>query len=103
MKNLSSNAGARALDIVELIFLVTAGLFALFYFVNAGFRNFINYFYGFSKFAFRNYPYVTALYVINFFIFIAGIHALYVIIFETRITGSKLRMHEKLERFKDRS
>jgi hypothetical protein len=34
--------------------------------------------------------------------FFAGAHSLYVRIFEIRLTGSKLKMHNKLEKYKEK-
>ncbi len=88
-------------DIVEIIFLVFSGLFILFYFTNHNFKYFINSFYMFIDYSLKNYPIVIILYVANIFLFFICLHSLYIRIFETRLTGSKLKMHNKLERQKE--
>lgn len=55
----------------------------------------------FIDYSFENYPVVIILYIANLFMFFACLHSLYIRIFEIRLTGSKLRMHNKLERQKE--
>ncbi|MCL4533112.1 MAG: hypothetical protein M1502_02465 [Deltaproteobacteria bacterium] len=87
------------LDIVEIAFLVFSGLFALFYFTNLNFKYYINSFYAFIAYSFKVYPADVILYVLNLFLFLAGLHGLYVRIFEIRVSGSKLKMFNKLEKY----
>lgn len=103
MKNTNSygNGYGYEFDIFELIFLVFSGLFILFYFTDSNFKYFVNSFYLFIGYSFKNYPAVVILYAVNLFMFFAGLHSLYVRIFEIRLTGSKLKMHDKLEKQKE--
>lgn len=103
MKNTNNynNAQGYEFDIFELIFLVFIGLFILFYFTSHDFKYFINSFYMFIGYSFKHYPIVMILYVANLFMFFAYFHSLHIRIFETRLTGSKLKMHNKLERQKE--
>ncbi len=87
------------LDIAEIAFLVFGGLFALFYFTNLNFKYCINSFYAFIAYSLKLYPAVVILYVLNLFLFLAGLHGLYVRIFEIRVSGSKLKMFNKLEKY----
>ncbi|MDA8299312.1 MAG: hypothetical protein M0Z57_04870 [Deltaproteobacteria bacterium] len=87
------------LDIIEIAFLVFSGLFALFYFTNLNFKYYINSFYAFIAYSFKVYPADVILYVLNLFLFLAGLHGLYVRIFEIRVSGSKLKMFNKLEKY----
>ncbi len=104
MKNTSGygNGYGYDFDIFELIFLVFSGLFVLFYFTNHNFKYFINSFYIFVGYSFKEYPVIVILYAANLFMFFAGLHSLYIRIFEIRLTGSKLKMHDKLEKQKEK-
>ncbi|MCL5673975.1 MAG: hypothetical protein M1407_05080 [Deltaproteobacteria bacterium] len=88
------------LDILEIAFLCVSGLFALFYFSNSEFKYYIDCFYTFADYAFKYFTFVSILYLINLYLFFAGIYSLYVIIFEIKVTGAKLKMHNKLENLK---
>ena len=87
------------LDILEIAFLVFGGLFALFYFTNQNFQYYVNAFYIFISYSFKVYPAAIILYGFNLFFFLAGLHGLYVRIFEIRVSGSKLKMYNKLEKY----
>ena len=87
------------LDILEIAFLVFCGLFALFYFTNANFEYCVNSFYIFISYSFKVYSAIIILYAVNLFLFMTGLHGLYVRIFEIRVSGSKLRMYNKLEKY----
>lgn len=89
------------LDILEIAFLTITGLFLLFYFVNPMVKYFVDTFYLFIGYAFKHYTAVIVLYLLNLFLFLMGIHGLYVRFFEIRLTGSKLKMHNKLEKIKN--
>ncbi len=89
------------LDILETAFLCFTGLFALFYFSNVQFKYCINCFCIFASYAFEHYTAVSVLYLINLYLFFSGIYGLYVIIFEIKVTGAKLKMHDKLENLKN--
>jgi len=89
------------LDILEIAFLCISGLFALFYFSNDTFKYDINCFYTFADYAFGHFTAVFILYLINLYLFFSGIYGLYVIIFEIKVTGAKLKMHDKLENLKN--
>jgi uncharacterized membrane protein HdeD (DUF308 family) len=89
------------LDILEIAFLCVSGLFALFYFSNEKFKYYINCFYIFANYAFEHYTAVSILYLINLYLFFSGVYGLYVIIFEIKATGAKLKMHDKLENLKN--
>jgi hypothetical protein len=88
------------LDILEIAFLCVSGLFALFYFSNSKFKYYIDCFYTFAGYAFKHFTVISILYLINLYLFFAGIYGLYVIIFEIKVTGAKLKMHNKLENLK---
>jgi predicted membrane protein len=107
MKNGGGYGGGGAgqgyeLDIAEIMFLVFSGIFVLFYFKDANFKYFINSFYLFIEYAFKFYPAVIILYAFNVLFFLIGLHSAYVRIFETRVSGSKLKMYNKLERYRDK-
>ena len=87
------------LDIIEIAFLLFGGLFALFYFTDLNFKYYVDSFYAFAAYSFKVYPAVIILYVLNIFLFLAGLHGLYVRIFEIRVSGSKLKMFNKLEKY----
>ena len=89
------------LDILEIVFLVSCGLFALFYFTNGNFKYCVNSFYIFISYSFKVYTAIIILYAVNLFLFLTGLHGLYVGIFEIRVSGSKLRMYNKLEKYSD--
>lgn len=91
------------LDILEITFLVFSGLFVLFYLTNQNFKYFINCFELFIAYSFKFYPVVLILYAFNLFFFLAGLHGIYVRIFEIRVSGSKLKMYNKLEKYKESS
>lgn len=101
MKNTNGFGYGYEFDIFELIFLVFSGLFVLFYFTNYDFKYIVNSFYLFIGYSFKRYPVVVILYAANLFMFFAGAHSLYVRIFEIRLTGSKLKMHNKLEKYRE--
>ncbi|MHB1645416.1 MAG: hypothetical protein EVG15_07760 [Candidatus Acididesulfobacter diazotrophicus] len=98
--NNSKKYGNDELDILEIAFLCVSGLFALFYFSNSKFKYYIDCFYTFAGYAFTHFTVVSILYLINLYLFFAGIYGLYVIIFEIKVTGAKLKMHNKLENLK---
>ncbi len=104
MKNTGGygNGYGYEFDIFELIFLAFSGLFTLFYFTNRDFQYFINSFDIFIGYSIKYYPVITILYVLNLFMFFVGLHSLYIRIFEIRLTGSKLKMHDKLEKHKEK-
>ena len=87
------------LDILEIAFLALGGLFALFYFTNQNFKYYVNAFYIFISYSFKVYPAIIILYAVNLFLFLAGLYGLYVRIFEIRVSGSKLKMYNKLEKY----
>ena len=87
------------LDILEIVFLVSCGLFALFYFTNGNFKYCVNSFYIFISYSFRVYSAIIILYAVNLFLLLTGLHGLYVRIFEIRVSGSKLKMYNKLEKY----
>ncbi|MHB1546628.1 MAG: hypothetical protein ACYCSB_09330 [bacterium] len=89
------------LDILEIAFLVFSGLFALFYWTNKNFKYYVNSFYIFISYSFKFYPAVIILYGFNLFFFLAGLHSIYVRIFEIRVSGSKLKMYNKLEQYNE--
>lgn len=95
----SGTEQAYELDILEIAFLVFGGLFALFYFTNQNFKYCVNAFYIFISYSFKVYPAIIILYAVNLFLFLAGLHGLYVRIFEIRVSGSKLKMYNKLEKY----
>ncbi len=101
MKNGENYNGRNDLDILEIAFLALTGLFLLFYFTNAEFKYSINAFYLFIGYAFNYYKVVIALYLFNVFLFLIGVHGTYVRFFEIRLTGAKLKMHNKLEKIKN--
>ena len=101
MKNTNGFGSGYEFDIFELIFLVFSGLFVLFYFTNYDFKYTVNSFYLFIGYSFKRYPVVVILYAVNLFMLFAGAHSLYVRIFEIRLTGSKLKMHNKLEKYRE--
>ena len=92
---------SNELDILEIAFLCVSGLFALFYFSNSKFKYYIDCFYIFAGYVFEHFTVVSILYLINLYLFFAGIYGLYVIIFEIKVTGAKLKMHNKLENLKN--
>ena len=89
------------LDVLGIAFLVFCGLFALFYFTNGNFKYCVNSFYIFISYSFRVYSAIIILYAVNLFLLLTGLHGLYVRIFEIRVSGSKLRMYNKLEKYND--
>ncbi|MFW0883541.1 hypothetical protein ACMCNP_00535 [Candidatus Acidulodesulfobacterium sp. H_13] len=102
MKNRYGSGGGYELDIPEIMFLIFSGLFILFYFADSGFKYFINSFYFFIWYVLRIYPVVSVMYAVNLFLFLTGLHGVYILIFETRLTGSKLKMHDKLEKYREK-
>jgi hypothetical protein len=88
------------LDILEIAFLCVSGLFALFYFSNNKFKYYINCFYVFATYVLKHFTAVSVLYLINLYLFFTGIYGLYLIIFDIKVTGAKLKMHNKLENLK---
>lgn len=104
MKSTNSwqNGNGYEFDIFELMFLVFSGLFILLYFTNRNFKYVIDSFYLFIDYSFNKYPAVVILYGLNLFMFFIGLHSLYVRIFEIRLTGSKLKMHDKLKKQKEK-
>ncbi len=92
--------GSHDLDLAEVVFLVFSGIFVLLYVTNSYFNFYVYSFYIFFLYSFKKYPTVVILYLINLFMLITGIHGLYVRVFETRLTGSKLKLHSKLERYR---
>ncbi|MHB8232589.1 MAG: hypothetical protein ACYDDB_06785 [bacterium] len=103
MKNGSGGGAGQGydLDILEIMFLVFSGLFVLFYWTNQSFKYFINSFELFALYSFKAYPAVIILYVLNLFFFLTGLHGIYVRIFEIRVSGSKLKMYNKLEKYNE--
>jgi hypothetical protein len=104
MKNGYGSGGAAqgyGPDIIEIAFLVFSGLFALFYWTNQNFKYCVNSFYIFMSYSFKVYPAAIVLYGFNLFFFLAGLHSLYVRVFEIRVSGSKLKMYNKLERYNE--
>ncbi len=95
----SGTGQAYEFDILEIAFLVFGGLFALFYFTNQNFKYCVNAFYIFISYSFKFYPAIIILYAVNLFLFLAGLYGLYVRIFEIRVSGSKLKMYNKLEKY----
>lgn len=95
------NRQSGDLDIAEIAFLVFGGLFALFYFTDPFFKYCVNSFYAFASYFFKNYTAAGLLYIVNLFLFFAGLHGLYVRIFEMRVSGSKLKMYNKLEKYNE--
>ncbi len=89
------------LDITEIAFIVFSGLFALFYFTNPLFKYYADCFYAFSSYFFKKYTAAAVLYLANLFLFFAGLHGLYVRIFEMRVSGSKLKMYNKLQKYNE--
>ncbi len=103
MKNGSGGGAGQGydLDILEIAFLVFSGVFVLFYCTNQNFKYFINSFEIFIAYSFKFYPAVLILYAFNLFFFLTGLHGIYVRIFEIRVSGSKLKMYNKLEKYKE--
>lgn len=101
MKNGGNYNNGNDLDILEIAFLTLTGLFFLFYFTNAEFKYSINAFYLFIGYIFNYYKIVAVLYLFNIFLFLTGVHGMYVRFFEIRLTGAKLKMHNKLEKIKN--
>ncbi len=105
MKNGYGSGGGTGqgyeLDILEIAFLVFSGLFVLFYFTNPNFKYLIDSFYLFIAYSFKFYTAVIILYGFNLFFFLAGLHSLYVRVFEIRVSGSKLKMYNKLEQYNE--
>jgi len=97
----NNNGVNYELDILEIAFLVFSGLFALFYFTNGNFKYCVNSFYVFISYSFRVYTATVILYAVNLLLFLTGLHGLYVRIFEIRVSGSKLKMYNKLEKYND--
>ncbi len=106
MKNGYGNGGPAGggyeLDILEIMFLVFSAIFALFYFTEEKFKYAVNSFYIFMAYSLKVYTPAITLYAVNLFFFLAGAHGIYVRIFEIRITGSKLKMYDKLNEYNEK-
>lgn len=91
----------RELDIAEIIFLVFTGLLVLFYFTDRDFRYDAECFYYFAYYSWHYYPFIVLIYIVNLFFLVSWIYGLYIRVFEIRITGAKLKMHDKLENYRN--
>jgi hypothetical protein len=101
MKSTNNFNHGNELDIAEIAFLTITGLFFIFYFVNPQVKYFVDMFYLFIGYALKHYTVAIILYLFNLFLFLIGAHGLYIRFFEIRLTGSKLKMHNKLEKIKN--